>query len=151
MTDDGILLLAIALAIFVAVFLIRRYAARAILGALLCWTVQAESIRTIDGDTFIARIEIWPKLYTVETIRVLGVDTPELKGPDRKKALAAKAFTEEWLALGPFIVEVCRRDSFGRALANVTRKNEGAHTFINEGTNLASDLITSKHGRPLVK
>lgn len=94
---------------------------RALLSALICWTVSANAIRTIDGDTFVARMEIWPKLYKIETVRVLGVDTPELKGPERERALEAKAFTEEWLSRGPFTIEACRRDSFGRLLAKVTR------------------------------
>lgn len=28
--------------------------------ALFCLTVIAQTIRTIDGDTFVARMEIWP-------------------------------------------------------------------------------------------
>lgn len=108
-----------------------------VLIALLCWTVQARAIRTIDGDSFVIRAEIWPKLYKIETVRLLGVDAPELRGPDRDKALAAKAFTEEWLSRGPFTVEACGRDSFGRLLAHVSRDGEA----------LAGALTTTEHAR----
>jgi endonuclease YncB( thermonuclease family) len=71
--------------------------------------------RVIDGDTF--------SLYNVgvtdeERVRVLRVDAWEISdslGP------AAKAFTTQWLARGPFTVNGCKRDGFGRILADVTR------------------------------
>lgn len=71
--------------------------------------------RVIDGDTFI--------LYNVgitdeERIRLPKVDAAELSdslGP------AAKSFTQQWLARGPFNINGCKRDSFGRILAEVTR------------------------------
>lgn len=71
--------------------------------------------RVIDGDTFI--------LYNVgvtdeERIRLLRVDAVELSdslGP------AAKAFTQQWLARGPFTINGCKRNGFGRILADVTR------------------------------
>ena len=57
---------------------------------LLCWTVSGNLIRVVDGDTFVAQVEIWPQLYSVETIRVVGVAMPEMRGPERERALAAK-------------------------------------------------------------
>lgn len=72
--------------------------------------------RTIDGDTFV--------LYSIATplderVRVLGVDTPERgTGP---LADSASAFTKRWLAAGPFSLEACTRDSFGRLLGRVSR------------------------------
>jgi len=40
------------------------------------------------------------------------------KGPE------AKAFSEAWLTRGPFQVQSCRRDSFGRVLGNVVRNGQ---------------------------
>ena len=102
---------------------------------VLCITmlVQPPQVkRVVDGDTFI--------LYNVgvtdeERIRLLGVDAAELRdslGP------AARTFTEQWLVRGPFIISGCKRDSFGRILAEVTR---GTDT-------LASELIRLKLGVP---
>lgn len=89
---------------------------------LICLTLTLQPghvLRVIDGDTFI--------LYHVgvaseERVRVLGVDTPEMNqvnGPE------AKAFTEAWLAKGPFRFMACKRDSFGRYLGNVMRDGDG--------------------------
>jgi endonuclease YncB( thermonuclease family) len=86
--------------------------------------------RVIDGDTFI--------LYHVgvpaeERVRVLGLDAWELSDP---RGAAAKAFTTEWLARAPFRLGSCKRDSFGRLLAIVTRNTD----------TLAVDLINAGHG-----
>lgn len=113
--------------------------------ALLYWlacltlTVPPTQVsRVVDGDTFI--------LYSVgvpaeERIRLLGVDTPELHDTSavvRAKALQAGRYTAEWLSRAPFSLESCKRDSFGRLLAVVTR---GADT-------LAVDLVRAGLGVP---
>lgn len=92
----------------------------------------AHVIRVLDGDTF--------ALYHVgvpaeERVRVLGVDAAELRDT---LGAAAKAFTMGWIAAGPFKMETCKRDGFGRLLAVVTR---GADT-------LALELIRARLGVP---
>ena len=100
-----------------------------LLAALLCWTVLVDKpTSVIDGDTFDADIPVWMarrgKVIFPERIRVLGVDTPEMKRPTMPEALAAKAFTEKWLAAGPFSIFACDRDAFGRVLGKVYRGEE---------------------------
>lgn len=55
----------------------------------------------IDGDSFHAKILIWPQHGVDTEIRVAGVDTPEIekaKCPEEKAAgLAAKAFAQSWI------------------------------------------------------
>lgn len=73
-------------------------------------------MRVIDGDTFVLFSIATPP---EERIRILGVDTPERgSGPT---ADSATAFTTRWLAAGNFSINACKRDSFGRLLATVTR------------------------------
>ena len=103
---------------------------------LLCSIVTAEPGRVIDGDTFEAKMTLWPNLYVVERVRVLGVDTPEMKAPTLEAARQAQQFTQAWLAKGPITVEVCKRDNFGRVLGTVTRGQE----------NLATELIKAGFG-----
>jgi endonuclease YncB( thermonuclease family) len=89
-------------------------------------------MRVIDADTFVL---FHIGVPAEERVRVLGVDAAEIRdtlGP------AAKAFTLAWIAAGPFTVETCKRDSFGRLLGVVTR---GADT-------LASALIQAGLGVP---
>lgn len=99
--------------------------------ACLALTISPAQVqRYIDGDTIVLfSVGIPPE----ERIRLLGVDAAEIRdtlGP------AARAFTIEWLSRGPFKLETCRRDSFGRLLAVVTR---GTDT-------LATDLIRARLG-----
>lgn len=90
-----------------------------------CWTVEiTEIVRVIDGDTFVARLRVWQQIEAVEILRVLGVDTPELRGgteATRERAARATGLTTEWLAQGPAFAWSCRRDSFGRPLAKIYR------------------------------
>lgn len=105
--------------------------------ALACWIVTATPIHTVDGDTFDAELEVWLGLFAVERVRVLEVDTPELKGATKPAALGAKQFTADWLAKGKVEIEACRRDAFGRVLGKVTRGGEY----------LADALIQAGHAR----
>jgi endonuclease YncB( thermonuclease family) len=90
-----------------------------------CPTLPGAAGRVIDGDTFVATLTILPNLIAKETIRVLGVDAPELNTPDGPKA---REFTERWLLEGNWAVVVvtCRRDAFGRLLGDVKRASDGA-------------------------
>ena len=86
--------------------------------SVLCFTATLQSghvQRVIDGDTF--------TLYHVgtppeERVRVLAVDTPERGQPGYTEATV---FTRQWLAKGPFDLVACKRDSFGRLLADISR------------------------------
>jgi len=91
---------------------------------LVCFVVTARPVHTVDGDTFDAELDVWLGLVAIERVRVLGVDTPELKGATKPQALAAKQFTADWLAKGPVEIEACRRDAFGRVLGRVNRGGE---------------------------
>lgn len=53
---------------------------------------RAFVLSTTDGDTFRARVSLWPDVSTETSIRIAGIDTPELRGkcPQEKK-LAAEA------------------------------------------------------------
>ena len=101
-----------------------------------CWTVSAEPGRVIDGDTFDAKLAIWLGHEAFERVRLLGVDTPEVKTPTQEAGLAAKAFAQAWLARGMVTVSTCKRDSFGRLLGTVTRGPES----------LADALVQAGHG-----
>jgi micrococcal nuclease len=112
--------------------------------ATLCWTGAATMIRTIDGDTFDAMVQAYPKMIVTERIRVLGVNTPEMHAPTLDAGKASKAFSEAWLARGAVTLAIgcsgqSAYDSFGRALAVVTRGE----------TNLADDLIAAGLGVPM--
>lgn len=50
------------------------------------------TLSTIDGDTFRARVTLWPDISMETAIRLAGIDTPELRGKcPQEKQLAAEA------------------------------------------------------------
>ena len=94
-----------------------------------------------DGDTFKINLNCSMAVYCEKVpVRVLGVDTPEIKGKtEREKKLAqqAKAFTKNFLAQGPVSLSNCGRDKYFRLLCDVTN---------GQGKNLAQELIKAKLG-----
>ena len=107
---------------------------------VLCWLVSASVVRVIDGDTFVASVDIWPGLTGTAHVRVLGVDTPEMTGATKEAGEKARIFTSAWLDRGDVMLAVgCgirAQDSFGRYLAVVSRN----------GKNLADELIAAGLG-----
>ena len=86
-----------------------------------------------DGDTIDMLIDVGFRMYSRQRIRVLGVNTPELRGSDKQEGERFKQLTLGWMTVGltrsseefPFIVRTEKSDSFGRYLAEVTRKCDG--------------------------
>ena len=98
-------------------------------------------VSVYDGDTFKIDLDCAVELYCRNMpVRVLGVDTPEIKGKtEREKKLAqqAKKFTTQFLQKGPVTLSNCGRDKYFRLLCDVTN---------GEGQNLAAELIKRNLG-----
>jgi hypothetical protein len=91
-----------------------------------------------DGDTFKARIEIWPGVEVVTAVRLTGIYAPELKGKcaaEKATALAAKARLAELLAAGPVTVEQVQLDKYAGRVDAVVRVagKPVADTLVAEG------------------
>lgn len=85
--------------------------------------VEAEVLAIIDGDTLSVRAHTWLD-QTVETrVRIVGIDTPELRGDcDGERALAARAqaMLAEIVGGGTVRLRDISYDKFGgRVLASV--------------------------------
>jgi endonuclease YncB( thermonuclease family) len=86
-----------------------------------------EVVRVIDGDTFEARIEIWPTVSATVSVRLRGFDAPEILRPaceeERYQGALAKTAMEEVLPVGQSIaLTEVGPDSFaGRVVADVQR------------------------------
>lgn len=87
----------------------------------------AEVVRIIDGDTLEARVALWPGLIAVYSIRVRGIDAPEIRGArcedEREWGLRAKAQVERLYPPGrPIRLRDVQYDVWsGRVLADVQR------------------------------
>jgi len=87
---------------------------------------NARVVRVIDGDTLEVDIDMgFSTVLHKEKVRLLGIDTPELRAKDldeRKRAQEAKAFVEELLPEGTEVVLRTKKDKkgkYGRYLADV--------------------------------
>ena len=86
-----------------------------------------EVIRVIDGDTFVARVDIWPTISATVSVRLRGYDAPELFqpacGPEEYQANLALGAMREVLPEGQDIVLFnVEEDSFsGRVVSDVSR------------------------------
>jgi len=62
------------------------------------YTFEAEVIRVLDGDTFAASVDLGFGFTTVQTLRLRGLDAPELESAEGKES---KAFVEKSLRSFP--------------------------------------------------
>jgi endonuclease YncB( thermonuclease family) len=76
----------------------------------------AEVLRVIDGDTFEARVHLWPGLDITTRVRLRGIDAPEMKarcGEERIKAEAARDALRAILDQGEVGVAHVTLDKYG--------------------------------------
>jgi len=89
-----------------------------------------EVVRIVDGDNFEATVEIWPTISATVSVRIRGVDAPEMFRPkcEPEETAAQEAYIalQELLPLGTKIrLEDVEADSFsGRVLATAFRQSE---------------------------
>lgn len=92
-----------------------------------------------DGDTFKVYLSCrYPIFCKAISVRVRGVDCPEMRGGTKETktaAKAAKAFTKNLLKSGKILLRNCGRDKYFRLLCDVK---------VN-GKNLAEELIKNGH------
>ena len=105
-------------------------------------SVTARVVSVYDGDTFTAEAVIWPGLTWRGAVRVVGVDTPEIRGkcPSEKTlALEARDFVREIIGQEVILTGVKHGLYAGRVIARVR---------LSDGTDLAEVLIQKGLGRP---
>jgi endonuclease YncB( thermonuclease family) len=110
-----------------------------VLVLLACFTLPAQVVRVVDGDTFDVTMRAWLNVTVNERVRVLNVDAWEMRqalGPQ------AKRFAVQWLAdhAAGLMLTTCERDSFGRILSVV---KDGT-----TGETLADALKSSGNSKP---
>jgi endonuclease YncB( thermonuclease family) len=87
----------------------------------------AEVLRVLDGDTFEARVKVWPGMEAVTRVRLRGIDAPEMKArceDERVKALAAHDALARMLGEGAVGITNVGQDKYGgRVDADATTAN----------------------------
>ena len=95
-------------------------------------TFRGRCVRVIDGDTIDVMLDCGFHVWRKERLRLLGIDTPELRSKDpiqRDLARSATMCVEASLYIPdvdwPLRIVTSKADSFGRYLAVVYFKNVG--------------------------
>jgi len=76
----------------------------------------ADVLRVIDGDTFEARVHLWPGLDITTRVRLRGIDTPELRArcdAERAQAEAARDALRTILDQGEVRIAQVTPDKYG--------------------------------------
>lgn len=104
--------------------------------------VEARVERVIDGDTLLAVAHVWPGHSVRVSVRIRGIDAPEMRSrcaAERAAAEAARAALEELVGGAPvFISNIGADKYYGRVVADVA-----AH----DGRAAAEALVAASHAR----
>jgi endonuclease YncB( thermonuclease family) len=76
----------------------------------------AEVLRVVDGDTFEARVQLWPGLAITTRVRLRGIDAPELRArcdDERAQAEAARDALRAILDQGEVRIAQVTLDKYG--------------------------------------
>lgn len=105
--------------------------------------VTGKVIDVLDGDTLSVRLHVWIGQQVETSVRIAGIDTPEMKGKcekERGMARAARSELENLLSTGDIVLTDIRLEKYaGRVLAK-------AHT--SAGISIAEHLIAKGLARP---
>ncbi len=105
------------------------------------YTYAAELVRVIDGDTFVARIDLGFRTWVTETFRLRGIDAPEMSC-----VLGQKAKAEVAARLTPcacLVIKTYKQEKFGRFLADVffMKGTDDREQILSEGAFLNQELL----------
>ena len=86
----------------------------------------ADVVRVLDGDTFEARVHLWPGLNITTKVRLRGIDAPELKSrcvEERTKAEASRGALQAILDQGEVGIMRVALDKYGgRVIADASTR-----------------------------
>lgn len=110
------------------------------------YTYKAEVVRIIDGDTMDVRLDVGFDTHIFKRLRLLGVDTWELRGEEKEKGKLAKEFVESRMRISKnkcwVQTELDGEGKYGRVLAWVWTHRVTGPECLNEV------LLAEGHGTP---
>ena len=86
-------------------------------------------LRVIDGDTMVVSIDLGFDLTLTQTIRIKGINAPEMRSADFKektRGIAATAFAATWLQGRRLLIKTTKDDKYGRMLGDFICADTGA-------------------------
>ena len=85
------------------------------------YVYAARCVQVIDGDTLDLDIDLGMYFRVTKRVRLKGIDTPELRGKDKDRAVAARTEVTIWTDDVELLIrtELDKADKYGRMLADV--------------------------------
>lgn len=109
---------------------------------------RAEVLSVYDADTIRLRVDLGMETYVKHSVRLNGIDAPEIRGEEKPQGEAAKAFVEQWFQDnciergGKRLIVVNtikdRREKYGRYLV-IVWSTDGEPRCLND------DLVEAGH------
>jgi micrococcal nuclease len=85
------------------------------------YVYAARCVQVIDGDTLDLDIDLGFHVTIRQRVRLRGIDTPELRGEDKDRAVAARTEVTIWADGAELLIrtELDATDKYGRMLADL--------------------------------
>ncbi|WP_218841818.1 thermonuclease family protein [Winogradskyella ursingii] len=101
---------------------------------------KAKIIDVYDGDTVTAMVDLGFLHFQQMKLRLYGIDTPELRGPERERGLEVRDILREMILDQDVIINSYKdkQGKYGRYLANI---------FLN-GIDINEWLVDNGHAKP---
>ena len=116
------------------------------------YTYKASIVRVVDGDTVYVDVDLGFYLRQVMKLRLKGIDTPEIRGPERPEGLKAKQFVVETLAQCPVVVvKTDKIGKYGRYIAELwyLPGSDDPHEILAQGQSLNRVLLEKGLAEPM--
>jgi len=108
--------------------------------------------RIVDGDTIDVTVDLGFFLTSRMRIRLRGLDTPEIRGPERPEGLKVKAFVQETIPPGKqVVINTYKVGKYGRYIADILFHTDSQdwREIIATGTNLNQLLLEKGMAEPI--
>jgi len=89
-------------------------------GRVDMYEYRARVVRWVDGDTVDLEVDLGFRMSTSTRFRLQGIDTPEVRGPEKEEGKKAAGFCQALLPKGAScIVVTTKAGKYGRWLARI--------------------------------
>lgn len=99
---------------------------------------RAKILTVHDGDTCLAQIDLGFDVAILRSLRLNGLNAPEVTGPQRKDGEVARDFLAAMIQGKTVVIRTTkdRNDKYGRMLAEI---------LLNDGRNVNAEMIRTGH------
>lgn len=101
------------------------------------YVYKADIVSVFDGDTCTAIVDLGMRVSVEITIRLYGINTPELRGAQKLDGIKARDFLRSKVLMKSVIIKTYKdkTEKFGRWLADIWL----------DGVNINQEMITNGH------